>query len=461
MGGRKRKTALPSLPPGAEQPAVTSVRGPIDMLQQPVVSPSHVPVARSQQPPVSSARNLRPPSQRPVVSPASNVGPVFSQPDSLSTYQAMCLFQQSAVSPARSDECSTEQPMEPSAHYPSAHQPVAGSAPTSELESTRMDPLPAVFCCSSIHPIVPFIDAETMEQRSNKDKTQIVKKMQTLEDNIKELPGQIHDLETEVERYRTQPQNGSYHRLAGLIADLKKLKEDYGNAKEELPHCRDHYKWQLEDYEKRHEHQKKIHEDHQQDFLRFLEWASTSNPVAYIASRGRISPSMHPPYKHIIQVTEDITKRTGEELQHPKLKNLTLRTRLYAPLPNGGYCELETGQDKGSMKPNKIQLGTQLMCICEKQKTQYFICLYVNDTPMPMRYKVKIGNEWEEGWHAWDDEAMCFFEGGPGVHDFDIKVWLARKGWGAGLTNDSFLPVESINCIRAAVKKALGVGTLA
>lgn len=455
MGGRKRKTALPPRPPGAEQPAVAPAGSPNATPQQSVVTPSYSSAADFHQP---LARNLIPPSQRPTVSPTSNVGPKFAQPDSPSTYQTMRLFQQSAVSPAPSVKRSAQQPTEPSAQYPSAHQPVKGPASGLELETTKTVSLPAVFCCSSIHPIVPFVDAETVEQRSDKEKTQIVKRMKTLENNIKELPGQIQALETEVEHYRTQPQNGSSYNFAELKADLQKFKEDYGNAKQELPHHRDHYNWQLEDHEKRRKHQKNIHEDHQQDFLRFLEWAFTSHPVAYVASRWWITPSMGPPYRFVIQVTEDITERTVEELQHPKLKNLTLRTRLYAPLPNGGYCELESGQDKESVRPNRIQLGKQLECGCEEHKMRYFICLYVNDTSMPMWYRVKNKKEWEEGRHAWDDAAMCFFEEGPGVHNFNIKVWLARKGWGTDLDGDSFWPVESVNCIRAAVKRALGVG---
>jgi len=178
------------------------------------------------------------------------------------------------------------------------------------------------------------------------------------------------------------------------------------------------------------EHHLETHQDHEPDFQHFLTWASTSTPP----QKGRPGP-----YKHVIQVTQDLSYNPTE----PKLRNLTLRFRLYAPLPkNTSYCELPCGRDNRTPKPEKIQIGNTL--VCDEHKTRYFICLYARNPPG------EFGGR--------DDRAIIQFEGGAGVHDVDVGMWFGRTGWGkGGLEGGSFREVGGINCVRAGVGRGLGV----
>lgn len=77
-------------------------------------------------------------------------------------------------------------------------------------------------------------------------------------------------------------------------------------------------------------------------------------------------------------------------------------------------------------------------------KTRYFICLYARN---PFG---KFGGR--------DDRAIIQFEGGVGVHDVDVRVWLGRTGWEkGGLEGGSFEQVRGVGCVRAGVGRGLGV----
>ena len=268
-----------------------------------------------------------------------------------------------------------------------------------------------MFCCWRIHAPTPFTTAKDVRNWFDRKKIELTEKIRTLDWQIAGLCVQGNSLETEIRGYwgynQQGPNNPTDEGLEELRKELEELKEELSSALDDRRYC----KRELEENERAHARHMQNHEDDEPHCRHFLKWASTSVPDK--ARKG--------PFKHVIQVTEDVTfhekelyamvtkeeKRqdkeeeergknegrngTGKEKEEEKerkavrsgverilkrrWKTATLRIRLYTPLPDGNYCELECGYDREILRSQRIQLGNTLDCMWHHRR--YYICLYV------------------------------------------------------------------------------------
>ena len=439
----------------------------------------------SQQPGVSTALSQGPPSQQSTVATESHQPPAYWSSNEKSI-QHLSIPQVHELAKPQYDRAERQE-----------GPPVVESDRSRELSSSNLieaiasrlgpknqnpDYLPPVFCCPRLRAPTPFSTAGDIKDRFDDNKTRIMEAIRASDWQIVAFRAQGNNLEAMIrdfwKRGRWSPNSPTDEGLKRLEKELEDLRKDFSSAREQ----HGHYSWELRDNERSRVHHTQGHEDHEPHFRHFLKWASSSVPEKW--GKG--------PYKYIIQVTEDLTfhekefymiateelerqeveederrkiegryrtetetgeyeamtKRRAEEMQRLKLKwkKAELRTRLYAPLPNGSYCELECGSDRKTLRPQRIQLGNKLDCIWHHRR--YFISLYVPDVPVldkeGKKLPVAIGG-------------MIFFEEGLGVRHNAIRFWLGRKGWATDLDGDTFTQLSGINDLRAAASRALGI----
>ena len=241
-------------------------------------------------------------------------------------------------------------------------------------KNSNPDSLPPVSCCSRLRAPTPFATAKDIKDRFDQNKTRLTEKIRAFDWQMVALRVRGNNLEAMIRGYWKGVQWSlsfpTEEGLKRLEKELEDLKKDFSSARAQC----EHYKWELRDNERSREHHMQSHQDHEPHFRHFLKRASTLVPRK--RSKG--------PYKYVIQVTEDLTshekefymdamkeqkrreeeeeerreregryltknetdeyegmkKQRREEAQRLRLKwkKAELRTRIYAPLPDGNYC---------------------------------------------------------------------------------------------------------------------------